>query len=84
MIFISLKNSHLTATNHNVVTEFRQSEKEGTLTNCTTEHNRQLITTRPRVLVSWILAHVLFSGFYKWRENKWLRLQHSVDIIGVV
>ena len=65
MIFISLKNSDLTANNHNVVTEFRQSETEGTLTDSTTEHNRQLITTRPRVLVSWILAHVLFSGFYK-------------------
>ena len=64
MIFISLKNSRLTATNHNVVTELTDAA-EGTLTDSTTEHNRQLITTRPRVLVSWILAHVLFSGFYK-------------------
>ena len=32
----------------------------------TTEHNRQqLIITRSRALVSWVLAHVLFSGFYK-------------------
>ena len=64
MIFISLKNSRLTATNHNVVTELTVGT-EGTLTDSTTEHNRQLITTRPHALVCWILAHVLFSGFYK-------------------